>query len=1642
MPSVARLFFHLFHILLPGAFPRLFRPGNRALRCNRPVEGSAPAPSPLPAALRLFPLQSLARPAALLILLAAALTPPAGAQEASPYLLDTSLGSSNVNLIWEGYWRISFTAGGGFGIQRQNNAFPGLPRGTRFFQEPDLTLTLWLDNRWFLETTFLEGFSNNTYRAGYRGSEGEFVQAVTIGNAGIHAAAYAGMEVPAPVSGTPGISSHFAGRRSDHYLMLRYDPTKPRTKTFQGPYEVKTQSIPLSGFIEGRYFILPDSAVSSVRIFLESARGTISGTDGQGTVRKYREAEAAEFFADTANGLVSLQAPHNGQVLVLYSAAGLPVGDPALGQDFIVPVIPPAGGGLHPDIETWVSSGNLLDFNWGAVNPYSPAPAPENTYAQTSRVSLPAGEALVLYQPGSFSPFERQNVYQSERPLPDEPWRVRTLIQDRGSLYPRSAEPRYGTEVNTEERTVTFYTYPGAASVLRRPDNRYPFAPDHYRIYGSGRKTADTQLPAHIVISLRSGAEGYNLGTGTVPGSVRVKINGITDTTVKVESNGKLSFLRPIAPDDWIEVSYRSKAQDTDGGDLFIYQGNQFRFTPRLTWEFAESVRWNLSGQKTLSKDQSSPGAVEASSALQWKADRLSARLTGRALLSTPNTVGSLRLFGMDQGILNLAFSQDTLVGSPAVVPQPPLPLSGPRSAARQFNYLSTSPLGLPLLQNYLWSGASPTGRDAPALARKLGEDPVSQSVMELRFSLSGPGGEWTSGDFLADYQGPVNLSEYTALSFPLQFRDDYGAHQLGGTVPSIVLQLGEIGEREDYHNDGAVNSANPGAMVQWDLSTDTESMAEISSAWNNPGSWRTITLHLSPAQQARLSSVRAFRLLIDNTVGADISGRVIMGAPSLSGSPFRTEVRLPPPGNELAPNQSVAADEIPDTILNQTLSQAFGEADKLFQSGQASNKVLRVRWGDQVPGGSPISAANRWEAVSWFEGAPLESYRSLVFYVKASAAQVGHPLTAQITDSQNRGVRLSWTPASAEWDRITVELGEKTALSARGGTINALSVDSRTGEVCRFLLKGTDAAGSSGGIPSGTVYLDEIHFKNPVYTLSGGLEARADWEYPDMLLRWGEFPVFGNIALDGRGGFSGGSVFSGAGASRTAVEGEFGARTDVLGSRLNTRWHISQSEGTTAWSGRHTLRVPAAPSRFWAEEAYAHQVSPRATTFSRRNTLNMSLAPGGLRFDAEALYDGTALVQTWKGNTQWQHSWWKAALNMAYALETRDISGTSLDYFSGWILRYAYLAPSRAGFYSRRAAHSLNLKGEWGPVSVLWEPRLNIGRERYPSRKQGNLWEGTLSVPLRFPEWSLTARYYRALSQTLALTPGTADGFLNTWRQFGQNMGPQLPFYSYLPFREILGPSDGATFTRLTRGLKSAAYTARFSLDASRSAGSPLVQLLLPSSARLSMERRYRREDNTTGWENRWRSSLGFSALNCFGRFGRYSFIPWYNSDEFNTHLQIALKDFNSPSIPRMEELTLQTNWVFTGNRSSRLYFDYRLTWNWTAAKRNTLHEGRLEYQWRSASRDKLRLPLIKRVIPRQHYLAHAERLSVQGAHPWPDAPAASTENFGFIVRHETSWVFPEAGHLKGWLAIGLGRRNSVFTNGWELGLEAEIRL
>ncbi|GAH89113.1 unnamed protein product, partial [marine sediment metagenome] len=130
-------------------------------------------------------------------------------EEAPPAIFQAEIGDAEVDFFLSGSWETSLAGAAGIlfgpdGTVLFPSAFPGLEAGQPFEQVPDLTFSILLMERYFIEASiignFLEEeysyFDENYFRMGYEGKEDEFLKRLYIGNQDINIAPFRFMDIP------------------------------------------------------------------------------------------------------------------------------------------------------------------------------------------------------------------------------------------------------------------------------------------------------------------------------------------------------------------------------------------------------------------------------------------------------------------------------------------------------------------------------------------------------------------------------------------------------------------------------------------------------------------------------------------------------------------------------------------------------------------------------------------------------------------------------------------------------------------------------------------------------------------------------------------------------------------------------------------------------------------------------------------------------------------------------------------------------------------------------------------------------------------------------------------------------------------------------------------------------------------------------------------------------------------------------------------------------------------------------------------------------------------------------------------------------------------------------------------------------
>lgn len=509
-------------------------------------------------------------------------------EEAPQAVFEYSIDNVDVSFFLLGDWeaKLGFAAGVSWtprsdGSYEQQITPPSQLQSTPLKNIVDLVTSLWINNNFFFEASFRSGFTDNSILIGYYG-EG-LLREVKIGNTDIGIQAYPFLRIVKGVTGSPGIVTTLATDSTVHEFVLRYDASNEVRRNFIGSSEYIIENRAVSEYVRGKHFLLPDQDPQNLQVWLEEASGVFgSETASDNLGSSYRLLIAGEDYGLISNlGELHINPElPEGRILLHYSSGGSSVSaNNHLGNIPIARL-----DNSSPEISRESVRFSLMpggDFDEHFVKPlnelmgFSPA-LPGISIGSYSR-EIDGQKALVLYEPGLFSPFEIQAFYTVATQVEDVLLRGKT----RASLPFRSTDS-------------------GIQLSARGADNsdpwkiRYPLldVSDEARlVYGPGslRRADRTLADISLQFSSRIG-EGLRITDKIVPGSLFVYRNSKLISDVELV-DGLLVFSEPLAPLDDVLVVYR--VPDTSGrlGNLSAATGHRFFLPMMMSWH------WRSAGQ-------------------------------------------------------------------------------------------------------------------------------------------------------------------------------------------------------------------------------------------------------------------------------------------------------------------------------------------------------------------------------------------------------------------------------------------------------------------------------------------------------------------------------------------------------------------------------------------------------------------------------------------------------------------------------------------------------------------------------------------------------------------------------------------------------------------------------------------------------------------------------------------------------------------------------------------------------------------------------------------------------------------------------------------------------------------------------------
>ncbi|WP_010256662.1 hypothetical protein [Treponema primitia] len=1405
-------------------------------------------------------------------------------EEASPELLSFDLGDSDVSLFLKGSWKGTLTGSWGLshsdlGLQAASVDSPIL-----FAQEADMTLSLWLRERWFLETSFLDDYDLNTYRAGYQGKDGEAIQYVGVGNTGLDYPLFPYLDLGGDSAYSFGAYGRFGIGSWTLHSMFRYDAAAREERIFVGNRERTYSQVSPDRILRGRSFVLPQENISAAPVvYLEDKAGDLWDNSG----RRWRKALPGEYGVSARYGLLELAAEPKGMVAVWYPGADADPGSYS------------AKTGFLGEVQDYFDS-TRIDIK---LEEY---PQPGGT-GKPGIAVINGINALIIYEPGSFSPFERQNRYSA--PASSSAQAVLATASTGERISGFEVLPLTDTLVSANlpllpvpetQRGIYELVNLASSSNPRDAQTRWPLigSPAIY-LPGGGKFNQDLTLrftnygPAGV----------YDIGTDVVPGSVEVFRGGLSDPNISYNAgSGVVQLKNPVGPSEIIRITYLKRSEETRLGSLAAGIGAVYNPGGPFSSGLGIGVRWNVAGESFSEESASSPGTVGLGARADWRFERLKTGLTLGLGFEQSDTTGLYRIAGME-GNSEIVLSVSSSSG---FISETPKGYEKDKRADLVYrNYRNTDILGSTSLMPIDWSGST-------FVSDKDGPYPVKDSVYNEVFTaepedLDGDVKTWTGFQVPLGSDGEL-LERARQLIVPFRF---YGSPPPAGTV-KLVVQFGSMADKD------TPASENPDLIVERVLFdfTDTPS-----------GEWETSKgkLYLTDTDRRKLQGARYMRfLIISNTASVPFSGKILVGKPVLYGASWRPitvsggEIKTAPDTNAAG---SVSLAELSDTGLR----SKYPDMINRLHPESARQQVLEVRWEDMI-GSEAAGADGRAAAI------PLENYRVLSFFLKTPKTDLHNTqfrfILGRGPDSLKQeqelalDVRIPGTALASlpggEWTKVEVRYGAGERRVSVNGWEGSGSqyVQYRQDALRKNSGEQADGYGTSGQaaymaafltptgaatLQAGSFSIDELILEDAVSFYRTNAGGSAEWTQPGTLASYGNIPVLEDLSIRT--------------ALETGLRGEpFIPETDgfaglesrsngsirFLGAQLEGDLTLAVSTDDNNWSAGHVV------SRSWGPFSFRESFSDSPLDNAMLHGFGLDLA--------------TTLYTNMKSNITYEDEklerQWQAALGIndspafplgfsmgSSAKWTENSIGRLLsNYGETWVQSWPDMVIDPGSGASKREAEALfktNLATAPLGLELSLEGISNVTKATLITQSETR---GRLEFPLSLGSYRLRFREERYFRRNLRYAGMDISDDLS---KYTEALEDSLPLWYAIPLYALYDPDWGTGITRAQEKSDSAdlfdagIFTDRSAITLYLPEHFGLSSLFLPREIDAGITRTLEKKLDTPFDMLSYGTSLSFSSLNIFGALGTVPLFTFYQTDEFR-HTLIAVVN-----VPKNESLS-----------------------------------------------------------------------------------------------------------------------------------------
>ena len=1113
------------------------------------------------------------------------------------------------------------------------------------------------------------------------------------------------------------------------------------------------------------------------------------------------------------------------------------------------------------------------------------------------------------------------------------------------------------------------------------PGKDYPFFNFVPRLY----EPSGQALAEELALTLRflKKEEGFNLGSGVQPDSVRVWRNGQAFTNFRFQANtGQIEILETVLSTDRWEVRYLKQTPESGSARLFAWQTARFDLDEASNMQLALGMSWPLDQTAFTTQDNQAPGYglvkflyqnVHQDLFWEWE-------LGGR--MDIPDSTGE-RLwadFGQESSKLYLETSilrvgslppQDSGWGldNPGNVVS--LTLTN-RGRLRYRNFFERDTFGNLFLKPWGAPGVNPLpyvneGRSGPYLA--LADSTTPQRSVVLEYELE-PTQRWVSAQLFLNQGASVDWTTVRRLRF---------RHRLQGTSTqlNVYLLMGSLGEDADGTQqirpaqaiEGVAHLPFTDLTNALQLNFPLPDGRPVNTAWQGrtwyqapvtaqvvarnltlPGStWSTVTIDLTPEEARRLSKANSLQLVLVSSVANTQSGVYQMTDIQWEGS--RTLAQAVPPATQ---DPSVREDEEKLIIV--------------ANQGPYTTRTVLSRL-------------------------TLPHYQLLTFRFYLSSGPNPTHLRVKAVDFQGKGLSwdLSVSPQS-QWRTVELDWENKKAI-LDGTETGSVTWDPDAQALTDLVIEYQDTAAME-------LWVSDVRALKARMTLSATTRALMRWQTPTTTV---EAEIQGNTQQQFRlyglwrqnlGPWS--SWISGNLSYDELWRFDLSYREEL---RLPLLWFgdaFMQSGERQQWVGLSLPflgRIESSLSLRWVGWSVSQQFQLRSNSVVSE-LLGQTLTPA-LLFQWDQTYfaktDFTKFEEIWLWSTQQLYILENPGLLRRQA-QIKPTLRFQLGRLESWaeVLLEAQQRPAAGTTLIR------TYRPEWGLRWGFWEEvlplTLSVGASRRLSREQAN--QGSL------------------LSQD----------FLERWSQSWPNDLPQLV---RPPFQELLAPAS--EFWDMPDPLTPTTYSGTLQLGLNRAPLIGRLDFFLPQLFQTQLEATQRFQTQLQPSRLDYSLQLQWLSVNQFGRLSSEPLTTLYDQDEFNTLLRWDYKrqppTTDEHTLNLLQSLALRWELIqlkleqFTSTTLGK-------TWSW---------KGVVSAQWDFPVDFPLHIPYMR--TPRDFQERFLIVFLAETVWSGPKIDRLPLQKI--LLRPSTEWKFHPNGSVIGTLTTALEQIDPRTVVGVELNLE-----